>query len=145
MAWTDPRTWTTGEIVTAAMMNNDIRDNMKFLFQNIGFSDEKDLSDVTVHSIATGVDNSTEEVFNISGEGVVVGGTVGGYNIFNTILTVDGVDNTLRTEELNDAAGNTQQFVIIPSVRFTGSAKLTFTTGGSTTRVAAITWTKLIG
>ena len=28
MAWTSPRTWTTAEIVTAAMMNSDVRDNM---------------------------------------------------------------------------------------------------------------------
>lgn len=28
MAWTTPRTWTTGEIVTAAMMNTDHRDNL---------------------------------------------------------------------------------------------------------------------
>ena len=28
MAWTAPRTWTTGEIVTAALMNAQIRDNM---------------------------------------------------------------------------------------------------------------------
>jgi hypothetical protein len=28
MAWTAPRTWTTGEVVTAAMMNAHIRDNL---------------------------------------------------------------------------------------------------------------------
>ena len=28
MAWTAPQTWTTGQIVTAADMNGDIRDNM---------------------------------------------------------------------------------------------------------------------
>lgn len=27
MAWTAPRTWTTGEVVTAAMMNTHVRDN----------------------------------------------------------------------------------------------------------------------
>lgn len=30
MAWSSPRTWTTGEIVTAAMMNSDVRDNMLY-------------------------------------------------------------------------------------------------------------------
>lgn len=32
MAWTTPRTWTTGEIVTAAMMNTHVRDNLNALF-----------------------------------------------------------------------------------------------------------------
>ena len=28
MAWTTPRTWTTGEMVTAALMNTHVRDNL---------------------------------------------------------------------------------------------------------------------
>lgn len=32
MAWTTPRTWTTGEVVTAAQMNSDVRDNTQHLF-----------------------------------------------------------------------------------------------------------------
>lgn len=31
MAWTAPRTWTTTELVTAAMMNTHVRDNLVFL------------------------------------------------------------------------------------------------------------------
>jgi hypothetical protein len=31
MAWTALRTWTTGELVTAAMMNQQIRDNLAYL------------------------------------------------------------------------------------------------------------------
>jgi hypothetical protein len=31
MAWTSPRTWTTGELVTAAIMNTHIRDNQNVL------------------------------------------------------------------------------------------------------------------
>lgn len=29
MAWTDPRTWVTGELVTAALLNTHLRDNLK--------------------------------------------------------------------------------------------------------------------
>jgi hypothetical protein len=36
MAWTTPRTWTAGEVVTAAMMNTHIRDNLNVLKTNIG-------------------------------------------------------------------------------------------------------------
>jgi hypothetical protein len=31
MAWTAPRTWVTGEIVTASLLNEQIRDNMLFM------------------------------------------------------------------------------------------------------------------
>lgn len=31
MAWTAPRTWTTTELVTAAMMNTHVRDNLVYL------------------------------------------------------------------------------------------------------------------
>ena len=31
MAYVAPRTWTTGELVTAAMMNQDVRDNITYL------------------------------------------------------------------------------------------------------------------
>ena len=31
MAWTAPRTWTTGELVTAALMNTHVRDNQTYL------------------------------------------------------------------------------------------------------------------
>lgn len=31
MAWTTPRTWTTGELVTAAMLNEQVRDNSAYL------------------------------------------------------------------------------------------------------------------
>ena len=32
MAWTTPRTWTTGEVVTAAHLNTHVRDNLLALF-----------------------------------------------------------------------------------------------------------------
>lgn len=32
MAWTTPRTWTTGELVTAAFMNAHVRDNLDYLY-----------------------------------------------------------------------------------------------------------------
>lgn len=35
-AWTAPRTWTVGEVVTAAMMNAHVRDNLKQLYSEAG-------------------------------------------------------------------------------------------------------------
>jgi hypothetical protein len=34
MAWSSPRTWTTGEVVTAAHMNQEVRDNFLAAFPN---------------------------------------------------------------------------------------------------------------
>lgn len=34
MAWTAPRTWTTGELVTAAQLNTNVRDNLNAAFPN---------------------------------------------------------------------------------------------------------------
>ena len=34
MAWSTPRTWVDGEIVTATEMNTDVRDNMAYLKAN---------------------------------------------------------------------------------------------------------------
>jgi hypothetical protein len=36
MAWTDPRTWVTSEVVTAALMNTHVRDNEDFLYAHHG-------------------------------------------------------------------------------------------------------------
>lgn len=36
MPWTTPRTWVTSEIVTAAMMNSDVRNNSNFLHDTHG-------------------------------------------------------------------------------------------------------------
>lgn len=36
MAWTDPRTWVTNELVTAALMNAHVRDNLDFLYAHHG-------------------------------------------------------------------------------------------------------------
>ena len=34
MAWTTPRTWNVGELVTKAMLDEQIRDNMNYLFSS---------------------------------------------------------------------------------------------------------------
>lgn len=35
MSWTTPRTWVASEVVTAAMLNTHIRDNLNYLFSSI--------------------------------------------------------------------------------------------------------------
>jgi hypothetical protein len=42
MSWTAPRTWTVGEVVTAAMMNAHVRDNLKYVHGDSGTIDLAD-------------------------------------------------------------------------------------------------------
>ena len=42
MAWTAPRTWVTGELVTAAFMNTYIRDNQTYIKTEIDRMDPFD-------------------------------------------------------------------------------------------------------
>lgn len=35
MAWTNPRTWNTGELVTASLLNTHLRDNLNYLYQEV--------------------------------------------------------------------------------------------------------------
>lgn len=35
-SWTSPRTYTTGEVVTAAMLNTHVRDNLTYLYDELG-------------------------------------------------------------------------------------------------------------
>lgn len=48
MAWTEPRTWVAGEVVTAAMMNEQIKDNLTYLKGHVDATSN-------VHGLASGV------------------------------------------------------------------------------------------
>jgi hypothetical protein len=50
MAWTAPRTWVTGEVVTASQMNTHLRDNLNSTLHRLAYkaSDESVTSNTTV-------------------------------------------------------------------------------------------------
>lgn len=56
MAWTAPRTWTTGELVTAAIMNTHVRNNLSFLHDapkvKMGRSTSLSIANDTVTAVA---------------------------------------------------------------------------------------------
>ena len=53
MAWTAPRTWAVGEIVTAAYLNAQIRDNMKLLWRELSYTEFTSNVSVTATSAAS--------------------------------------------------------------------------------------------
>lgn len=69
MAWTTPRTWVTGEVVTAAEMNSNIRDNLTLVVWKLFAS----TTPVDIVSSTTETD-----LFGTAGSGTSVpGGTLG--------------------------------------------------------------------
>jgi hypothetical protein len=63
MAWTAPRTWTPGELVTALMMNQHVRDNLNFLKTRVD-----ELAPVSQTTTLTGTQNN----FNLTARNAIL-------------------------------------------------------------------------
>ena len=62
MAWTSPKVWATGELVTAAMMNTYVSDNDTYLFGEVAVADRVMDEYVTTTS-TSGYSHSSSEQF----------------------------------------------------------------------------------
>jgi hypothetical protein len=73
VAWTTPRTWTTGETVTAAIMNAHVRDDLSYLYG----APSCGLARAATQSIATSVASPTAVTFTATewDTGVATSGT----------------------------------------------------------------------
>lgn len=96
MAWTAPRTWTTAELVTAALLNAHLRDNLLYLYSTIGV-----LAITAINHTNTPYAATTEKILlaNTSGGNVQVNlpaaaGNSGRImyikNVGTGLLTIDG-------------------------------------------------------
>jgi len=88
MAWTAPATWTTGQVVTAAELNEQIKDNETYL------KGQTDRLDNVAQSVVTGSRAFNTSYQNTSGKAmlVTVSGSVAtgaGNNIFISASTDD--------------------------------------------------------
>lgn len=59
MAWTAPRTWVTGELVTASIMNTHIRDNQLYLKTEVDRIDTLSYDEAPVRAIDTIYQNTS--------------------------------------------------------------------------------------
>lgn len=108
MAWTTPRTWTPGEIVTASIMNTHVRDNLDDL------DNRMDTAVQLVQETETGLDGNgslvlatttTVVVLNIGSANDINGATVpvrapwmlGVVNVTSNIQTLKNEDATEPT------------------------------------------------
>jgi len=69
MAWTTPRTWVSGELVTAALMNSAVRDNELILKTAINDSGQIEFTDATELTISSGVITVTQNYHMIDTQG----------------------------------------------------------------------------
>lgn len=53
MSWTTPRTYVAGEIVTAAMLNEQLRDNMKEVWREVDYAAITAAANITATTAAT--------------------------------------------------------------------------------------------
>lgn len=69
MAWTTPRTWVSGELVTAALMNSAVRDNEAILKTAINDSGQLEFEDADEVTIASGVITVTQNYHEVDTQG----------------------------------------------------------------------------
>jgi len=65
MAWTTPRSYAAGDLITAAILNTHIRDNLKYLKGLAGAITFDD--DIIIAGTVDGVDISGHEARHVSG------------------------------------------------------------------------------
>ena len=87
MAWTTPRDWTSGEIVTEAMMDTHVRDNLLHLY---------DVGGAAVYRKTTEKDivNTTTETDLLNGEVTVAAGVMSTNKMLRAVLVGDYLNNS---------------------------------------------------
>ena len=142
MAWTAPRTWVANDVLTAAQLNTDIRDNMLFLKENILLEEADELiinaGSVTLtksyHAIDTEADAATDDLDTIAGgtEGRIL--IVCAEHTDRTVVLKHGTGNLILGNDISlddtnkhvalicDSAGNFQLLFSARDVNFMANA-----------------------
>lgn len=80
MAWTTPRTWVTGELVTASLLNTHVRDNLNYTkeigyakevtgtlsFTNTGFADLDALTGTSTNAMQVSISTTDTAIVGLS-------------------------------------------------------------------------------
>jgi len=142
MAWTVPRTWVPGELVTASMMNTQIRDNLTYLFSARGscmlyassllFAPVDSTTYYAGHpqtsSVQTAADLSRVYVpatgtINAAYLSIVVEGTIGSTETSSAWIRKNNTSDTLISSSVqaNQAA---QYYSLVPNLSVTAGDSL---------------------
>ena len=103
MAWTAPRTWVVGEVVTAAVQNTHVRDNLLYLKTHTDLYDAHDAADaqaahVTLGAHGIGDHTDVTRTFFISTMGALTDGNVVALGQHQVIALVDGAEKFINVE-----------------------------------------------
>src|SRR5437016_8882562 len=90
MAWTRPRTWVAGEIVTASIMNGHVRDNLAWVVRPLV------IASTEIDVVNTAVETALLSV-------TVTGGSMGVHGALRVVLTGDYLNNTGTARQLSMA------------------------------------------
>jgi hypothetical protein len=134
MSWTTPRTWVTGELVTASLLNTHVRDNLSYIISSSGLLS---IAGFGAHALSTGgtggntfaVANTTAGTGNFAQIGAVRDGTLGLYlQAFASTWTTTGSHVQAGAELQSDGAGGLSVSALH------ASGEIRFYTGGSNKR-----------
>lgn len=106
MAWTTPRTWVVGDVVTASMMNTNVRDNLLALSQP-----QRKTTSKTVNTTTTATDL-------LNGEITIAGGVM-------------GTSGVVRVDAWGDWKNNSGGTVAPPRIQVVFGGTTLFDTGAS--------------
>lgn len=130
MAWTTPKTWATGELVTATDLNTHLRDNLNALFT-------PNYVEVAINNFST----TSGSYVDVTGASVDI--TTKGGNLFvwvagppgnNTYLaiSIDGGAETLLNYNVPAMSGLLRRFTGISAATHTVKLRLKASTGTAT-------------
>lgn len=139
MAWTNPRTWVSGEVVTAALLNTHLRDNLlaganEMAARRVIAADQTLTNPTTFTTLAAGADRTaltTTFTKQAAGTSLIisVAGTValssGVQQLLSYGLRIGGTDYAVAQRYTNSAAAT--------RVDFTGYASVTGLAAGALT------------
>lgn len=78
--WTDPRTWAASEVLTAALMNEQLRDNLYWLKDPPSFSQRpNNITASTTSATYVAVSGSLQSLISVRNSGLLLGFTM--YNL----------------------------------------------------------------
>lgn len=107
MTWTDPLTWNTGDLVTAVMLNEQIRDNMTYLKNATAYTQtELDTAYSTTSTSWVDVDSANLKLEATTSGGLVLVGFEASIKYLNADIYSQGqVDFTLNGNRLGGNDG----------------------------------------
>jgi hypothetical protein len=152
MAWTAPRTWVTGEVVTAAQLNEQVRDNTRYL---------KGLDGAVTIGDALAITGALTGVTSLTMAGALAGATTGSFSGLLTtaaitasgLITANGgitLGGTLDANQQNitsvkELMGHTAHELKIRGKRQVAAGDLLLSTTGVTPGFADTTRVQITG